>query len=405
MTFSSGGSRVARTVTPATGGVSATLGAAATLGALAWVSDNSGGAAYLSGTNGFLATWWDGGQQIMVRAINTGGVTAAATALTTGEVHDQPDIACSPTACLVVGHTWSNLIWGRWTDLTGAPTSARFTIESGGGTRGVPHVQYSPTPAQFVVSWISNGIPVVATQAPGAITSPTATALVSGRAGTAQDLTYNSGVDLFGVVVQGAAQDVWGRPLTNGGAPLASGFTVSTVPVTTNSGLPAITSNPTTGDFLVVYTPDFIALRAQVGRSGWVPAGTPLPAGAAVALSASATFTVDVGDGGGDPTVLANNNTVAGANGLAALTTGTDSTGIGFNALKALTIGSFNTAVGSGSLAAVTTGSKLTAFGYQAAAATTSGTFLTAIGYQALFANTTGGSSTCSSTSLEITKS
>ena len=227
-------------MTPAGGG-GATLGTVWPLGGIAWVAGhgNPGGTAWLPSSNTFLTTWWDGASTIVVRAVGTGGPTGTATALTATDAQEMPEIACGPTACLVVGRTWDQLIWGRWLDLAGAATSARFTMEQGAGTRDMARVADSATAGTFTVAWTRSGIPQTTTLAAGSTTVGTIQPVVAGRVGTQLDLAFNSGLNRFGVAAQGNASDIWAQGLDSAGTPLTDAAAAVSEAATTD-GRPVI---------------------------------------------------------------------------------------------------------------------------------------------------------------------
>ena len=264
VTYTKGQARLARTVTPAGG--SATLGTVWSLGAMSWVAGhgNPGGTAWVPSSNTFLTTWWDGASTILVRAVGASGPTGTATTLTASDVQEMPEIACGPTACLVVGRTWDQLIWGRWLNLSGTATSARFTIEQGASTaRDWVRVAYSETAGAFTVAWTRGGIPQTTTLAPGATSAGTIQPVVAGRVGTQLDLAFNSALNVFGVAAQGNASDVWAQGLDSAGTPLA-GAVAAVSEAATTDGRPVIVANPATAQFLVIYRPTLQTLRTRL---------------------------------------------------------------------------------------------------------------------------------------------
>ena len=265
VTYTKGNSRLARTVTPAGGG-GATLGTVWVLGGAAWVAGhgNPGGTAWVPSSNTFLATWWDGASTILVRTVGTSGPTGTATALTATDAQELPEIACGPTACLVVGRTWDQLIWGRWLNLSGTATSARFTIEQGTSTaRDWVRVAYSETAGAFTVAWTRGGIPQTTTLASGATSAGTIQPIVASRVGTQLDLAFNSGLNVFGVAAQGNASDIWAQGLDSAGTPL-TGAVAAVSEAATTDGRPVIVANPATAQFLVIYRPTLQTLRTRL---------------------------------------------------------------------------------------------------------------------------------------------
>ena len=263
VTYTKGNARLARTVTPGAGGAAA-LGPAWTLGTISWIAGhgNPGGTAWVASTNSYLATWWDGGTAIRVRAVGASGPTGTATALAAADVQELPEIACGPTACLVVGRTWDQAVWGRWLNLSGVATSARFSVSSEAGTPGLARVAYSETAGTFTVAWTRGGIPQTTTLAAGATTTGTVRPVVAGRLGTQLDLAFNSGLNAFALAAQGNASDIWTQSLDSLGAPLtAAAAAISEV--ATTDGRPVIVANPSTRQFLLVYRPTRYTLRTR----------------------------------------------------------------------------------------------------------------------------------------------
>jgi hypothetical protein len=263
VTYTKGKARLARTVTPTGGG--ATLGTVWALGGIAWVAGhgNPGGTEWVPSSNTFLTTWWDGGSTILVRTVGAGGPTGTVTALTASDAQELPEIACGPTACLVVGRTWDQLIWGRWLNLAGAATSTRFTIEQGAGTRDMARVAYSETMGTFTVAWTRGGIPQTTTLASGATSVGTIQPLVASRVGTQLDLAFNSALNVFGVAAQGNASDIWAQGLDSAGMPLTDPVAAISEAATTD-GRPVIVANPSTSQFLVIYRPTLQTLRTRI---------------------------------------------------------------------------------------------------------------------------------------------
>ena len=254
-------------MTPAGGG--ATLGTVWTLGGIAWVAGhgNPGGTAWLPNSNTFLTTWWDGASSIVLRTVGTGGPTGTAAALTATDAQELPEIACGQTACLVVGRTWDQLIWGRWVIPSGLTYGARFTIEQGAGTRDMARVAVSATTGTFTVAWTRNGIPQTTTLAAGSTTVGTIQPVVAGRAGSQLDLAFNVGLNAFGLAAQGNASDIWAQGLDSVGTPLTSAAAAVSEAATTD-GRPVIVANATTSQFLVIYRPTLQTLRTRfVGAS------------------------------------------------------------------------------------------------------------------------------------------
>ena len=263
VTYTNGAARWARAVTPGTGGT-ATLGTAGTLGPVVWVAEhgNRGGSAWIASSNTFLTTWWDGGANILVRGVGPSGPTGTATALTAADTQELPEIACGPSACLVVGRTWDQVIWGRWISVSGAATSARFTIEQGSATREWARVAYSESAGTFTVAWVRAGIPQTTTLAAGATTVGAIQPVVAGQVGSQLDLAYNSELNVFAVAAQGNASTIWAQGADATGTPMTSAvLTVSEV--ATTDGRPVIVANPATRQFLVVYRPTLQTLRTR----------------------------------------------------------------------------------------------------------------------------------------------
>ncbi|MCX6545572.1 MAG: hypothetical protein NTV05_14320 [Acidobacteria bacterium] len=298
VTYTSGATRMARPVSPVAGGT-ATLGTPSTLGNLSWVSGNAnaGSSAEVPSSNTFLTTWWDGASHVMIRSIGESGpVAAASTLITETAIPELPEIACGPSACLVVGRTWTNAIWARWVDLTGTATTARFDIESGGSSaRSMARVAYNSTQTTWVVAWVRDDIPQTTTVAAGAVTAGTIQPVVPSGTGSQLDLAFNNGLDAFGIVAQGASSDIWAQGLDGAGTPFnGTVLTASTVPTT--DGIPALTANPSAGQFLVVYRPTITTLRVQllgeVASSGLAPFGAfDTPADGATGLQGSFAVT------------------------------------------------------------------------------------------------------------------
>ncbi len=216
----------------------------------------------MASTNSYLATWWDGGTTIRVRAVGANGPTGTATALAAADVQEMPEIACGPTACLVVGRTWDQAIWGRWLNLSGAATSARFAISNEAGTPGLVRVAYSDTAGTFTVAWTRGGIPQTTTLAAGATAIGTVRPVVAGRIGTQLDLAFNSGLNAFALASQGNASNIWTQSLDSLGAPLtATAAAISEV--ATTDGRPVIVANPSTRQFLILYRPTLQTLRTR----------------------------------------------------------------------------------------------------------------------------------------------
>ena len=263
VTYTNAAARWARAVTPGTGGT-ATLGTAATLGPVVWMAEhgNRGGSAWIASSNTFLTTWWDGGANILVRAVGPSGPTGAATALTAADTQELPEIACGPAACLVVGRTWDQVIWGRWLSVSGAATSARFTIEQGSATREWARVAYSESAGTFTVAWARAGIPQTTTFPAGATTVGTIQPVVTGKVGSQLDLAFNSGLNVFGVAAQGNASDIWAQGLDSVGTPMTSAV-AAVSEVATTDGRPVIVANPSTSQFLVIYRPTLQTLRTR----------------------------------------------------------------------------------------------------------------------------------------------
>jgi hypothetical protein len=274
VTYTNSANRLARFVTPGTNGT-ATLGTASALGALSWVSGNGniGSSAYVSSSNTFLSTWWDGGSNVLIRSVGASGVNPSASTLVTDSATPElPDIACGTSSCLVVGRTWGNTIWARWVDLNGAATTARFNIESGGSSaRSMARVAYNSTQATWVVAWVRDNIPQTTTVAAGAVTVGTIQPVVPGRVGSELDLAYNAGLNAFGIAAQGGSADIWAQGLDGAGAPL-SGAVVTASNAATTDGIPVLAANPSGTQFLVVYRPTTTTLRMQL-LGGVMPGG------------------------------------------------------------------------------------------------------------------------------------
>ena len=272
VTYTAGSTRWARAVTPATGGT-ATLGTAMSLGNLVWVAGhgNLGSSAWVASSNTFLATWWDGGANILVRGVGPGGTTGAATVLAASDTQELPEIACGPTACLVVGQTWSQAIWGRWLDPAGASPSARFTIEQGTGAREMARVAYSETAGTFTVVWTRDGIPQTTTLTPGGTTGTPIRPVVTGQVGTQLGWAYNSTLNGFALAAQGNASAVWAHGVEATGTP-QTGAMLAVSDVATTDGRPVVAANPLAGQFLVVYRPTLQTLRTRLLGSSAPPA-------------------------------------------------------------------------------------------------------------------------------------
>jgi hypothetical protein len=263
VTYTKGKSQLARTVTPGGGG--ATLGPVWVLGAISWVAGhgNPGGTAWVPSSNTFLTTWWDGASTILVRTVGASGPAGTATTLAASDAQELPEIACGPTACLVAGRTWDQLIWGRWLNLAGAATSARFTIEQGAGTRDWARVAYSDTAGTFTLAWTRDGIPQTATLSAGATAIGAIQPIVAGRVGTQLDVAFNNGLNVFGMAAQGNASDIWAQGLESAGMPLTDPVATVSEAATTD-GRPVIVANPTTSQFLVIYRPTLQTLRTRI---------------------------------------------------------------------------------------------------------------------------------------------
>jgi hypothetical protein len=268
VTYTKGKTRLARTVTPTAD--AATLGTVWSLGSMHWVAGhgNPGGTAWLPDSDTFLTTWWDGARTILVRAVGPGGPTGTATALTATDIQEMPDIACGPAACLVVGRTWDHLVWGRWLNLAGAATSARFTLEQGTRVRDWARVAYSETAATFTVAWTRAGIPQTTMLPAGATTVGMIQPVVAGRVGAQLDLAFNSGLDRFGVAAQGNAADIWVQGLDSAGTPWTDPAAAASE-VATTDGRPVIVPNPLASQFLVIYRPTLQTLRTRVFQWGF----------------------------------------------------------------------------------------------------------------------------------------
>ena len=263
VTYTKGTARLARTVT-ATGGGAAAVGPVWALGPIEWIAGhgNPGGTAWVASTGSYLATWWDGSSTIRVRAVGASGPTGTATVLAAADVQEMPEIACGPTACLVVGRTWDLAIWGRWLNLSGGATSARFAISHEAGTPGLARVAYSESAGTFTVAWTRGGVPQTTTLAAGATAIGTVRPVVTGRFGTQLDLAFNSGLNAFALAAQGSASNIWAQSLDSLGAPLtATAAAVSEV--ATTDGRPVIVANPSTRQFLVIYRPTAYTLRTR----------------------------------------------------------------------------------------------------------------------------------------------
>jgi hypothetical protein len=264
VTYTSGAARWARPVTPGAGGT-ATLGTAASLGPVAWVADhgNRGGSAWVASSNTFLTTWWDGGANILVRGVGPSGPTGAATLLPASDTQELPEIACGPTACLVVGRTWNQVIWGRWVDLAGANPGARFTIEQGAGAREMARVAYSDTTGTFTVVWARDGIPQTTTLVASATTGTPVQPVVAGQVGTQVGWAYNSGLNVFALVAQGSGSAIWAQGVDATGTPL-TGAALTVSEVATTDGRPVVAANPLASQFLVLYRPTLQTLRTRI---------------------------------------------------------------------------------------------------------------------------------------------
>ena len=201
------------------------------------------------------------------------GPTGTATALAATDAQELPEIACGPTACLVVGRTWDQAIWGRWLNLSGAPTSARFTFSSEAGTPGLARVAYSETAGTFTVAWTRDGIPQTTRLAAGATTIGPIRPVVAGRAGTQVDLAFNSGLNAFALASQGSASDIWAQSLDSLGTPqTATAAAISEV--ATTDGRPIIVANPSASQFLIIYRPTLQTLRTRF-LGGTAPGTAP----------------------------------------------------------------------------------------------------------------------------------
>jgi len=230
-----------------------------------WVAGhgNRGGSAWVASSNTFLTTWWDGGANILVRGVGPSGPTGAATLLPASDTQELPEIACGPAACLVVGRTWNQAIWGRWVDLAGANPSARFTIEQGAGAREMAYVAYSETAGTFTVVWARDGIPQTTTLAAGATTGTPAQPVVAGLVGTQVGWAYNSGLSLFALAAQGNASTIWAQGVDATGTPL-TGAVLTVSEVATTDGRPVVAANPLASQFLVLYRPTLQTLRTRL---------------------------------------------------------------------------------------------------------------------------------------------